>query len=85
MTRERLIENDIVELFTDQVIEMANNIKASVETSEKNEIDFAEMFYDSIQGMIYIIEIYKNTFSEILKHKDDRAKIENLLIDFVEK
>lgn len=83
MNRERLIENDIVELFTDQVIEMANNIKASVETSEKNEIDFAEMVYDSIQGMLLIIEIYKHTFSEILKHKDDFAKVENILIDFI--
>lgn len=85
MTRERQIENDIVDLFTDQIIQMAQNINAVKNESQKNEIDFAEYLDDSLAGMIDIIGVYKNTFSEILKHKDDQAKVENLLIDFIEK
>lgn len=85
MSRERLIQNDIVDMLNDQITEMLKNIQSTKEASEKNEIDFAEYLDDSLAGMIDIIGIYKNTFSEILKHKDDPAKVENLLIDFIEK
>lgn len=85
MTRERLIQNDIVDLFTDQIIEMAQNINAVKNESQKNEIDFAEMINDSLNGMTDLINVYKNCFSEILNHKNDPAKVENLLIKFIEK